>query len=121
VEQHVALLVAECVDGALGGRVARLGALEDPGDLRVRARPEDVVDGVEVAGRHQDDDLVDQRGGVEQPDGVLDDRLARDLDELLGDRQTDPRSRPSGQDDRYVPQSRHHWRVGGSRRGAAHD
>jgi hypothetical protein len=67
--------------------------------------------GVEVARRHQDHDLVDQWRRLERRDGVLDDRLAGDLDELLGDRQTDPRTGATGQDDGHVAEFSHPTRL----------
>src|SRR4051812_16912210 len=55
------------------------------------------MDGVEVAGGHHDDDLVDLRMAVEYAERVLHDRAASDLDELLGDLQTHPTPHPAGQ------------------------
>src|SRR3712207_8128664 len=47
---------------------------------------------------YQDDDLVDDVGRLERRDRVLDDRLARDPDELLGDAETDAFPRATRQD-----------------------
>lgn len=89
VEEYVAVLaLREGGQGELGRLVAGVGALEDLGDLRVAAVAGHRVHGVEVAGGHQDDDLVDLRVAVEHAEGVLHDRHACDLDELLRDVET---------------------------------
>ena len=90
VQQHVALLRRRARPGRRRGVVAGAGPLEDLADLVVAAAADDGPHLVEVARRHHHDDLVDQRGGLHGRDGVLDDRLARDLDQLLGDAQPDP-------------------------------
>ncbi len=61
VEQHVALVSAERLEGAAGRVVAGDTALDDLGDLVVTACSDDRAYGIEVTRSHQDDDLVDHR------------------------------------------------------------
>ncbi len=102
VEEQLAVAVADRVEGAQRRAVAGVGALEDRGDLVVLAAAQDRVHRIEVPGRHHHDDLVDHRVLLHGDEGVLEDRLAGDLDELLGDVQADARADAPGEQDRDV-------------------
>src|ERR1700709_1475680 len=61
---------------------------------------------VEVPRGHHHHDLVDVRVRVERLQGVLEDRVARDLEQLLGDVEPDPGADPARQDDGDVGAAR---------------
>jgi hypothetical protein len=124
VEQHQAvrprLAGAQHVDRR-AGRVAALGpACEYPPDLAVPALADQPLGLPGVAGGHHDEDLVNVRVRLEGVQGVFEDRLAGDLEQLLRDVQPDPgagaaredhgyRAQPSGRrhDDAALPDARH--------------
>src|SRR5699024_7753608 len=101
VEQRVRGLVGQVlqgVQGQLGGGVTGSTAGQDAGNL---GRPRGVCDllGIEdEPGVHHHDDLVDLLGPFEQGDGVLEDGLSCDLEQLLGGCQTDALTTATGQD-----------------------
>ena len=114
VEQHVAvrprLAGAQHVDGD-AGRLAALGTpREHPPDLAVPALADQPLGLPGVAGRHHDDDLVDVRVRLEGVQGVLEDRLAGDLEQLLRDVQPDPGAGPARKDHRHRAQPYARWR-----------
>src|SRR5215211_1383977 len=108
MQQDVAVLIAERGEGGSGCVVPGFGSLQDLADLVVVATAHDGANLVQVAGRHHYEDLVDQRGLLHSGDGVLNDRLAGDFDQLLGNVQADPDARATSQHNAYVPQR--HWR-----------
>ena len=99
VQQHVALAIAEPLERQHRRLAAGLAALEDVGDLVVVAVLHDRPDRVEVTRRHHDQHLVHQRVVVQRHQRVLEDRLAGDLDELLGNVEPDPGPDPTGEQD----------------------
>ncbi|GFN03823.1 hypothetical protein Smic_23790 [Streptomyces microflavus] len=108
MEEDVAVLalgqaLAEGRDGALGGLIAGGAALDDPGDLGQLRLGDDLLDVGDEAGRHQHDDVVDVLGVLEDGQRVLDDCLAGDLQQLLGDRQSHALSGTTGEHDRCGP------------------
>ncbi len=103
VEEHLALLVTEDVEGCAGRVVAGGAAGDHPGHLaHPRREPARVVE-VRLGGG--EDDLVDLRRLLEDAQGVLEDRRARDLDELLGDAQPDTGARAAAEYDTHRAQS----------------
>jgi len=103
VEQDVEVLalgqaLAEGRDGALGGLVPGGATLDDLLDLREPGLGDDLLYVRNVARRHQDDDVVDGVGLLEGGQSVLDDCLAGDLQQLLGDRETHALTGTTGQD-----------------------
>jgi hypothetical protein len=110
VEQHQAvrprLARAQHVDGGTG-RVAALGAAcQYPPDLAVPALADQPLGLVGVAGGHHDEDLVNVRVRLEGVQGVFEDRLAGDLEQLLRDVQPDPGAGPAREDHGYRAQPR---------------
>ena len=105
MQQHVALFFPQ--RGERCGRrvVPGIGSLQNLAHLGVFAAPDDFPDFIEVSGRHHHDNLVDQRRLLHGGDRVLDDRLARDLDQLLRNAETDPGPGAAGKHHRHVPQS----------------
>jgi len=77
--------------------------LQDLADLVILAPPDDRSDLVQIAGRHHHQDLVDQRRLLHRGDGVFYDRLAGDLDQLLGDIQTDACAGATAKYNSHVP------------------
>jgi len=115
VEQHVALLVAERAQGPPGGLRAGRAPGHHPGDLRVAAG--DPLGLRQEARGHHHDHLVDPRMAVEHVQGVLEDRLPRDLEKLLGGAGPDPLPDPAGEHhpDPAQPRFRDHVVLPGSR------
>ena len=112
MEQHVAVLIAEVVERATAGVVARLGAFQDPGHLLVAARVDDLTNRVQVTRRHHDQHIVDIGMMIEHGQRVLQDRSPGDLDQLFGKIEPDPRADSSGQQDRHIPSGAcHRYRV----------
>src|SRR4029453_10860122 len=60
-----------------------------------------------MAGRHHDHDLVHEWGLLHRSDGVLDDRLAGNLDQLLGNVQADAGASAARKDHGNIAQSGH--------------
>ncbi|WRL64353.1 hypothetical protein U6N30_00330 [Blastococcus brunescens] len=115
VQEDVALLLPQRLQRFRGGAVPGLAALQDLGHLGIGAGPENVPDRIEVPRRHHDDDLVDDLGRLERRDRVLDDRLSRDPDQLLGDVEADTFTRTAGQHDgdrSMSPHGRSPWGIG---------
>jgi hypothetical protein len=103
VEEDLAVVVAQRRQGSQRGVVAGACALEDRGDLGVAAVADHRVHGVEVAGGHHHDDLVDVGVPVEDRQRVLHDRVTGDLDQLLGHTEAHPHADTSGQQYGHVP------------------
>jgi hypothetical protein len=108
VEQHQAVRPrpagAEHVDGR-AGRVGALGAaLKHPPDLAVPALADQPLGLPGVAGGHHDEDLVNVRVRLEGVQGVFEDRLSGDLEQLLRDVQPDPGAGSAREDHGYRPQ-----------------
>lgn len=108
MEEDVAVLalgqsLAQGRDGALGRLVAGVAALDDPRDLGQLSPGDDLLDVGYEAGRHEHDDVVDVLGVLEDGQRVLDDRLAYDLQQLLGDRQSHALPGATGEYDRGGP------------------
>jgi hypothetical protein len=108
VEQHQAvrprLAGGQHVDRG-AGRVAALGAaLEHPPDLAVPALADQPLGLLGVAGGHHHKDLVNVRVRLEGVQGVLEDRLSGDLEQLLRDVQPDPGAGPAREDHGYRAQ-----------------
>jgi hypothetical protein len=108
VEQHQAvrsrLAGAQHVDGR-AGRVAALGAAcQHPPDLVVPALADQPLGLLGVARGHHHEDLVNIRVRLEGVQGVFEDRLAGDLEQLLRDIQPDPGAGPAREDHGYRAQ-----------------
>ena len=108
MEQHQTvrprLAGAQHVDGC-AGRVAALGpALEHPPDLAVPALADQPLGLLGMAGGHHDEDLVNVPVRLEGVQGVFEDRLAGDLEQLLRDVQPDPGASPAREDHGYRAQ-----------------
>ena len=102
MEEDLAVGVLDRVEGAQRGAVAGLGALVNLRHLVVPARPDESVHRVEVTPSHHDDDLVHRGVTLEGGHGVLQDRAAGDLDELLGDAETHPSADAAREDHCHV-------------------
>ena len=86
------------------GRVrARHPAPDDPGDLRKPALGQHVPDLLDVPGGHHDQDLVDPGSLLERGHAVLDQRLAAQPQQLLGQRRADPLTDAAAQHHRDHP------------------
>ena len=107
MQQHVALLITE--SGECGGRrlVASLGTFQDLRDLGIVAFLDDRANFVEVTRRHHHHDFVNERRQLHRSDGVLDDGLASNLDQLFGNAQANAGARASRQDHGNIAQSGH--------------
>jgi hypothetical protein len=108
VEQHQAVRPrpagAEHVDGRAGGVGALGAALEHPPDLAVPALADQPLGLAGVADGHHDEDLVNVRVRLEGVQGVFEDRLAGDLEQLLRDVQPDPGAGSAREDHGHRPQ-----------------
>jgi len=102
VEEHLAVGVGDGGQRPEGRRAAGRAALQHVGDLGEPGAAHDGPDGVEVAGGHQHDELVDVGMRVEDRHGVLDDRPPGNLDQLLGNLRTQPGADPAGEEHRDV-------------------
>lgn len=95
--------MGEGVQGELCGGVAGGAAGQHPGDLGQPGLLHDSFGVGDEAGVHHDDDLVDGFGPFEDVEGVLEDALPRDFQQLFGCGQADALTAASGQDDRDGP------------------
>ncbi len=109
VQQHPAvasITLARPGNGAQRrpGRVRpRHPARDDPGDLGKPAPGEHVPDLVDVPGGHHDQDLVHSGCLLERGHAVLDQRLAAQPQQLLGQRRAHPLTDAAAQDHRDHP------------------
>jgi hypothetical protein len=86
------------------GRVRpRHAARDDPGDLREPALGQHVPDLLDVPGGHHDQDLVHPGRLLERGHAVLDQRLAAQPQQLLGQRRADPLTDAAAQHHRDHP------------------
>jgi hypothetical protein len=69
----------------------------------MRCRDELSLDLVDVPGRHHHQDLVDVRGGAERGHAMLKERLACQLEQLLGQRGAEPLASSAAQYHRHHP------------------
>src|SRR5215218_4923466 len=107
MKQDVALVGAESSKCGCRSLVARLGTFQYLGDLDVVAVLDDGPNLIQEPGCHHHHDFIDERGLVHRGDGVLDDRLASNLDQLLGNVQADASASAPSQDHGNVAQSGH--------------
>src|SRR5688572_7917588 len=107
MKQDVALLLTESGQRGRGGLVAGFGTFQNLADFDVIALLDNRADLIQETGRHHHDDFVDEWGLMHRGDGVLDDRLASNLDQLLGNVQADAGASTPGQDHGNVAQSGH--------------
>src|SRR5215207_3353943 len=107
MKQDVALVGAESSQCGCRSLVARLGTFQYLGDLDVVAVLDNGPNLIQEPGCHHHHDFIDERGLVHRGDGVLDDRLASNLDQLLGNVQADASASAPSQDHGNVAQSGH--------------
>ena len=108
MEQHVAVRPRPAGAQHVDGQAGRLGALgaafEHPPDLAVPALADQPLGLLGMAGGHHDEDLVNVRVRLEGVQGVFEDGLAGDLEQLLRDVQPDPGAGPAREDHGYRAQ-----------------
>src|SRR5687768_12936927 len=107
MQQHVAFLITESGECSCSRIVAGLGTFQDLRDLGVIALLDDGANFVEVTRRHHHHDLVDERRPLHRSNGVLDDRLTSNLDQLFRNAEANAGASASRQNHGNIAQSGH--------------